>query len=330
MISDVYRRVNVLTASASLNSPIAAAKLSAQFQANGSGALAAFGAGYYGWEALPQPYRSNLSSAALAALATFPSDWPELEWLPISAYLGYQTNRQTEDPKDGYMYATINPGLISPLSRGNVTISGPSTTTPPILNPNWLSDPTDQELAIQAFKRAREIWSVLAESNVTVGAAEYLPGFNVSSDADILSFIQASLMTIYHAAATCKMGASNDTMAVIDARARVYGVSNLRVVDASSFPFLPPGHPQSTIYALAEKIAADILGGDVPPPGYSMAGYAQDAAQEQIHLQTLTNGSDIIAKQQTSSAASFLPSRLSVMAFGTLYAVSAICVPYLF
>ena len=105
-------RVNVLTASASLNSPIAAAKLSAQFRANGSGALAAFGAGYYGWEALPQPYRSNLSSAALAALATFPSDWPELEWLPISAYLGYQTNRQTEDPKDGSNFATINPGLI--------------------------------------------------------------------------------------------------------------------------------------------------------------------------------------------------------------------------
>ena len=318
-------RVNVLTASASLNSPIAAAKLSAQFRANGSGALAAFGAGYYGWEALPQPYRANLSSAALAALATFPSDWPELEWLPISAYLGYQTNRQTEDPRDGYNYATFNPGIIAPLSRGNVTISGPSTTDPPILNPNWLSDPTDQELAIQAFKRAREIFSVLTQSNVTIGP-EYLPGFNVSSDADILSFIQASFMTIYHAAATCKMGSSNDTMAVIDSRARVYGVSNLRVVDASSFPFLPPGHPQSTVYALAEKIAADILGPDVPPPGYSMAGYAQ----EQTRLQTLTNSSTISAKQQTSSAAPVMLLRISVTVFATLYAVSAICFTYLF
>ena len=66
------------------------------------------------------------------------------------------------------------------------------------------------------------------------------------------------------------MGARNDSMAVIDSQARVYGTQNLRVVDASSFPFLPPGHPQSMIYALAEKIAADILGNDTPGPGYKM------------------------------------------------------------
>ena len=312
------RRVNVLTASASLNSPITAAKTAAQFRANGSGPLAAFGAGYYGWESLPQPYRSSLSSRALAALATFPSDWPELEWLPISAYLGYQTNRQTEDPRDGYNYATINPGLISPLSRGNVTISSADMTDPPVLNPNWLSDPTDQELAVQSFKRSREIWSVLEKNNVTVGTDEYLPGLNVTSDADILTYIQKSLMTIYHAAATCKMGTPNDSMAVIDSRARVYGVQNLRVVDASSFPFLPPGHPQSTVYALAEKIAADILGANVPPPGYSMTGYALDIAQEQTSLQTLLNSSSgVISAQQKRSAASTTttPLRNAAMAF---------------
>ena len=116
------RRVNVQTASASLNSPVAAAKLADQFRANGSGPLAAFGAGYYGWEKIPSPYRGNLSDASIAALGTFPDDWPELEWLPISAYLGYQTNRQAEDPRDGYNYATINPGLVAPLFRGNITI----------------------------------------------------------------------------------------------------------------------------------------------------------------------------------------------------------------
>ena len=307
------RRVNVLTASASLNSPVVAARLAAQFRANGSGALAAFGAGYYGWEDLPQPYRSNLSSAALAALETFPSDWPELEWLPISAYLGYQTNRQTEDPRDGHNYAVINPGLIAPLSRGNVTISSADMADPPILDPNWLSDPTDQELAVQSFRRSREIWSVLAQHNVTVGSAEYLPGLNVTSDADILAYIQASLMTIYHAAATCKMGSSDDSMAVLDSQARVYGTQHLRVVDASSFPFLPPGHPQSTVYALAEKIAADILGASVPPPGYSMAGYVQEMGQEQTRLQTLTNSSGPVSAQQISGATSSSRSPSSVI-----------------
>lgn len=317
------RRVNVITGSASLNSPVSAARLAAQFRTKGSGPLSAFGAGYYGWEDLPQPYRSNLSSAAIAALATFPSDWPELEWLPISAYLGYQTNRQKEDPRDGYNYATINPGIIAPLSRGNVTISSADMSDPPILNPNWLVDPTDQEIAVQSFRRSREIWNQLVSNNVTVGTTEYLPGLNVTSYNDILAYIQASLMTIYHAASTCKMGVSNDSMAVLDSQARVYGTQNLRVVDASSFPFLPPGHPQSTIYALAEKVAADILGASVPPPGYSETGYEADKAQAQIQLQTLINSSHQAAAQQQSRAASISTSPTSLVAFVAIFAVSS-------
>lgn len=43
------------------------------------------------------------------------------------------------------------------------------------------------------------------------------------------------------------MGVDSDPMAVVDSRARVYGVKGVRVVDASAFPFLPPGHPQSTV-----------------------------------------------------------------------------------
>lgn len=69
-------------------------------------------------------------------------------------------------------------------------------------------------------------------------------------------------MTPYHASGTCAMGMKNETMAVIDAKARVIGVEGLRVVDASSFPVLPPGHPQATVYALAEKIADAILRGE--------------------------------------------------------------------
>jgi choline dehydrogenase len=47
----------------------------------------------------------------------------------------------------------------------------------------------------------------------------------------------------------------------VDTRARVIGVKGLRVVDASAMALLPAGHPQSTIYALAEKIADDIKNG---------------------------------------------------------------------
>lgn len=45
---------------------------------------------------------------------------------------------------------------------------------------------------------------------------------------------------------------------VVNTEFQVYGTTGLRVVDASVFPFLPPGHPTSTVYAIAEK-AADVL-----------------------------------------------------------------------
>ena len=74
------------------------------------------------------------------------------------------------------------------------------------------------------------------------------------------------------------MGKASDLMAVVDSQARGFGVQSLRVVDASSFALLPPGHPQSAVCesnrsmiwtvmrltdiidALAEKIAADMSG----------------------------------------------------------------------
>lgn len=47
---------------------------------------------------------------------------------------------------------------------------------------------------------------------------------------------------------------------VVDAALRVHGVRNLRVVDASVVPLLPPGNLQSTIYAVAERAADLIMG----------------------------------------------------------------------
>lgn len=51
-------------------------------------------------------------------------------------------------------------------------------------------------------------------------------------------------------------------MAVVDSHASLYGVEGVRFVDASAFPFLPPGHPQSTICELSSGISrtkADLL-----------------------------------------------------------------------
>ena len=56
------------------------------------------------------------------------------------------------------------------------------------------------------------------------------------------------------------MGRANDTTAVVDSHARVRGVSNLRVVDASAFPILPPGQPQSTACKLCSPSVSHLHG----------------------------------------------------------------------
>ena len=197
------------------------------------------------WEKLPNASRSDLPTSALTDLAGLPSDWPEIEFFPTSAFYGYQNNYLLDAPTDGYQYATVAVALSAPFSRGTVNISSADMADPPLIDPNWLSHPTDQAVAVAGYKRAREVFSNMKE--ILIGT-EYFPGsLNGTTDTQILDIVRQSFGTVFHASCTCAMGMPNDTMAVVDSKARVYGVNGLRVVDASAFPLLPPGHPVSTV-----------------------------------------------------------------------------------
>ncbi|KAI0190798.1 glucose-methanol-choline oxidoreductase, partial [Astrocystis sublimbata] len=129
----------------------------------------------------------------------------------------------------------------------------------PAIDPRYLTNRGDVEVAIGGFKRARQFWRSSSIREVLDGGAVF-PGPEVVMDAEIEAWIREEFNTVYHGSCTCAMGRADDPMAVVDAQGRVYSVQDLRVVDISAFPLLPPGHPQSTVYALAEKIACDISG----------------------------------------------------------------------
>lgn len=273
-------RVNAITSS-SLADPDFLNEANDLFLNKQEGILTNSGGDFLAWEKLPTSYRSFWSNETLSALSKFPSDWPEVEYLSMSGFLGYQQNYQRDAPTDGYNYATVSTALVAPLSRGTVDISSADMADPPLINPNWLTHPADQAVVVAGYKRVREMFSNPVMADILIGS-EYFPGEDVKTDAEILEIIRKTVSTVYHAACTCAMGKENDSNAVIDSKARVYGVKGLRVVDASSFPILPPGHPVATICkclpfvfkavsaiqngmtdilidALAEKIAHDIL-----------------------------------------------------------------------
>ncbi|KAL9563845.1 hypothetical protein ACKAV7_012017 [Fusarium commune] len=210
-----------------------------------------------GWEKLPQKYRSRFSPQTLKDLEGFPDDWPEAEFIPLNVYSEDWSYPILQQPTDGKKYTSINGALVAPLSRGNITLRSNSTSDAPLINPNFLADKADQEVAIALFRRIREVAKSGPMKDIIL--KEVYPGEEHETDEQILAILRDTLMTVWHAACTCKMGKEDDKMAVLDSKARVFGLQGIRVVDASSFPLLIPGHPTGTVYALAEKIAHDII-----------------------------------------------------------------------
>lgn len=237
-------RVNVDTLSKVARDPVYTAEALAEYEGEQAGPLTSNSADYLGWEKVPSQYLKDFTPQAKQDLASFSKDWPNIEYISGPGYVGNFSNLMTNQPADEYEYATILATVVSPLSRGNVTLKSASINDLPIVNPNWLSSDTDAQIAVAAFKRAREAFLSSGMQPVTIGE-EYWPGSHVQTDEEILYMIRSNLMTVWHASCTCKMGKKSDPMAVVDSQARVFGVEGLRVVDASAFPHLPPGHPQS-------------------------------------------------------------------------------------
>ena len=60
---------------------------------------------------------------------------------------------------------------------------------------------------------------------------------------------------LWHQFGTCKMGPSNDNMAVVDNKLRVYGIQGLRVADCSIMPRITSGNTNAPAIMIGEKVA---------------------------------------------------------------------------
>jgi choline dehydrogenase len=156
-----------------------------------------------------------------------------------------------------HKFNAITPSVcnLRPTSRGHVRIKSPDPDTYPAITLNYLTTEEDQKVAVEGLKFTRKIMQ--AESLARYEPEEWLPGPGLKTDAELLKAAGELGTTIFHPVSTCKMG--NDSMAVVDDRLKVHGITGLRVVDASIMPQITSGNTNAPTVMIAEKGAQMIL-----------------------------------------------------------------------
>jgi 5-(hydroxymethyl)furfural/furfural oxidase len=92
------------------------------------------------------------------------------------------------------------------------------------------------------------VFSTLADRTVDLATL-------VEDDDALAEHIRQNVAGMFHVVGTCRMGAADDRMAVVDSTGRVRGLDGLRVIDASIMPTLPRGNTNIATLMVAEKVA---------------------------------------------------------------------------
>lgn len=170
------------------------------------------------------------------------------------AWIGAWGSAESKPPKLGkYGYNTILVQCVHPKSTGSITLVNGDARTPPLVDPNYLGSEDDLALLRKGIKYGLDIEKKMKETGYDM-VEELVP----KDEASVDDFIRMVATGAYHLSSTCRMAKREDD-GVVDQELRVYGVSGLRVADASIFPRLVGVKPQATIVMIGEKCADIIL-----------------------------------------------------------------------
>ena len=150
-------------------------------------------------------------------------------------------------------------------SRGFMKLDPLRPTGLPIIDMKYLDKDKDLQQCIKAISQVREVGQTEALKHW--GPQEVIPGPGVTSKEALEAFIRGTgTNTTHHPSGTCRMGPDpNDCIngifpPVLDSRTlKVYGCSNLRVMDNSVFPENPRGNPAAAVFVVALKGAEMLI-----------------------------------------------------------------------
>ncbi|KAF4521159.1 hypothetical protein B566_EDAN011609 [Ephemera danica] len=207
-------------------------------------------------------------------IARTPADYPDIEFMFISGSLASDDGRiirrdmGVSDEVYNTVFKPINsmdafsiwPMILQPDSRGSIRLRSKNPFDKPIMNANYLTEEHDLNTIVEGIKYAVTKTPAFGRFNSTIHDIP-LPGcrhIKFGTDPYWACLVRHLTTTIYHQCCTAKMGPASDPMAVVDPELRVYGVPNLRVVDASVMPNIPAAHTNAPTFMIGEK-AGDLI-----------------------------------------------------------------------
>jgi choline dehydrogenase len=199
--------------------------------------------------------RSGPLSMSPSQLGAFAKSSPEQSSANLEYHVQPLSLERFGEPLHTFPAFTASVCDLRPHSRGTVALGGPQLDAPPRIQPNYLSHPEDRKVAAEAIRLTRRI--VAAPALARYQPEEHKPGPQLASDEELAMAAGQIGTTIFHPVGTCKMG--TDSLAVVDARLRVHGLSGLRIADASIMPTITSGNTNTPTLMIAEKAAGMIL-----------------------------------------------------------------------
>jgi choline dehydrogenase len=155
-------------------------------------------------------------------------------------------------------------GPMRPTSRGFVKLASADPRQPPRICFHYLASEADRREFRDGVRLTREIFAQRAFDPYR--GPELAPGPAVRTDAEIDAHLRRKAESAYHPSCSCRMGARDDPMAVVDGELRLRGVDGLRVVDASVMPSIVSGNLNAPTIMIGEKAADLMLGNAAPLP----------------------------------------------------------------
>lgn len=202
--------------------------------------------------------------------------WPDIQYHFLPAAMRYDGQKAV----DGHGYQ-VHVGPNKPTSRGRVWITSKDPLDKPNILFNYLSTEQDKQDWRNCIRLTREIMdqSVFDEYRDQL----IQPSADIVSDEAIDSWVKQNVESAYHPSCSCKMGADDDPLAVLNSDCQVRGIEQLRVVDSSVFPTITNGNLNAPTIMVAEK-AADIILARQPLQPEAAAVWIDENWQQQQRL----------------------------------------------